>query len=264
MSQAIAANEIEGFVAFLDSPSWEPTSIPGHAKSNDVSVFKRCIPLIFRHAGYGDDAEFFQDGTPDVNGGRPVAMVRIEGDLPEYHSIRRVHRLPPNVRPLAGQWFRMSEGVNARKYGVAKDSRLVVINNYMRFKDGQFSVLPQADAPISYDPNSLEWEPGFLFAFSLAYRYFASMEVGAGNGTSVSIPLSLPQLREVLKDRDKPESGGRRPSLIHLVRQHQRKMEDGDEIRIREHLRGKIECHWRGWDIVLRPSDYDSDRLGGN
>lgn len=267
------ANAIEGFVNFLDAPNWTPGHVHGYNHSKDMSQFRRCIPLTALSGagvGYGDEAVFYGDGTPDLNNGRPFSILRIEDDLPEYHNIKRVRRLPPHVTCLPGEWYSLAQSANTKHLGITNDRRLIVIKEYVRFRAGKFQLMPQSGGEGLGQPNHhldkecAEWAAercGFMFAASLAYRYLASMEIEAGNGTSTSIPLNLGQLREVLRDRDKPESGSRRPALVHLVRQHNRNYEKDELVKVREHLRGKIECHWRGWDVVLRPSDYDVDRL---
>lgn len=72
--------------------------------------------------------------------------------------------------------------------------------------------------------------------------------VGPG---SLSLPIGLDAARTLLGDRDLDEGATRRAALVHLVRAHGRITPSGGVAEVTEHLRGRRECTWRGWQVTL-------------
>jgi hypothetical protein len=187
--------------------------------------------------------------------------------IPPYHVYTRLPTVETRITSLIP-----SDMLNKRMR-----NKFVTQKHYLTVGDGMVDILPlrgvrlinrEVILPGSIEPTTLNSHTKSLIRMALApmamqfqYRYHASMKVSVGEFGSIRIPMSLGQLREVLADRDKPSDGSRRKALLHIVKGHQRQISDGEAVSIREHLRGKIECPWRGHRITLEPSRYDAMRL---
>lgn len=264
---------IEAFVTYADDPRWTAVRQRGFDLHNDMTGFRRSYPLFHMDGvGYENEPHLIMDATPDVTNDRPFSILTIRNDLPAYASLRPIRKIPGDFIPQAGRWYQFDMAMaSAALHGGQGQQTLGSLKRYIALRGGRFhffnrrlaledSVLPVTIVKAG-DDAMMERSCHTVSAAALAYRYFASMEMPLANGTSVALPLSLGQVREVLRDRDKPESGSRRAALLHLVRSHNRKLDDGDVARVREHLRGKEVCHWRGWDVIVRPSDFDAERI---
>lgn len=263
MQTKAAQNTIESFINYIDDGGFTPAHIKGMKTDKDLSSYRRCIPwsTLLEIDPYGEKEFVFPDATLSMVNDAPFAVIRLENDLPQYSSLQRVRRLPPSISLQRGKYYKFSSSGTCGFFGYKGDAnQLVNFTHYLCERDGKYHLLHDSDIMNNNEGTEENLAHG-LSGMALAYSYFATMEIEQANKTSVALPLNLPQLREVLRDRDKPESGSRRPALLHLVRSHKRRLQDGDEIRIKESLRGKISCHWRGWDITLRPSLFDSNRL---
>lgn len=251
---------IDGLIRWMDKPRF-PEKCKGYAFTNDFSTFRRAIPIdAIDEMTAGD--EFFMDNTLDIVGNRPQCITTLckQTLLPLFCSIRRAPRKSGVI---------MQKGVPYQldSSGIKKDggrNKLITLRSFVFLRDGRYYPGSHYDnrvGRIIKTDDSLMKQAKAVSGAALTYYYHGQMEIPLVNGTSISMPLCLDQIREVLKDRDKPETGCRRPALAHLVRQHRRNLKDGEAVRVREHLRGKISCHWRGWDVVIHPSAYDQDRL---
>ena len=81
---------------------------------------------------------------------------------------------------------------------------------------------------------------------------------------SIRVRTSAEGVLDLLRNRDKPILG-RRPALLHWVRDHvrTRTTETGEQVlsKVREHIRGGLQCQWRGMHVHIHPSKSDLTRL---
>lgn len=95
---------------------------------------------------------------------------------------------------------------------------------------------------------------------ALTYRYEWGAQFSIGGSARVILPTTPRGILELFNDRDKPEDRDRRAALRHWVSQHLRKKAGGDFSKVRSHLRGEMRFTWRGFDVEIRPSEYDAER----
>lgn len=128
------------------------------------------------------------------------------------------------------------------------------------------NVRPEGGAPVvaGYRPVDSEMTIGQQAALAqsmaLTYRYEWGAQFSVAGSAKVIVPTTPAGALELFNDRDKPEDRDRRAALRHWVSQHLRKKPGGDFSKVREHLRGNVSFSWRGFDVVLRPSQYDAER----
>lgn len=73
---------------------------------------------------------------------------------------------------------------------------------------------------------------------------------------AIQVPCSATFARRLLSGRDKKCETGRRAALRHFVDHYFRDQETksgDDEVWVRKHLRGAVECAWGGFTVLLRP-----------
>ena len=97
-------------------------------------------------------------------------------------------------------------------------------------------------------------------SMALTYRYEWGAQFSIGKSARIIVPTTPQGALELFNDRDKPQDNDRRAALRHWVRQHLRKKPGGDFSKVREHLRGHTVFSWRGFDVVLRPSQFDLEQ----
>ena len=270
---------IEDFVSYIDDPQLVAKKTRFFNLQLDMSVFRRCFAFDLDIPKDNEDL-FFQDATLSIVNYKPISTVHFQNGFPIFANLRRVSKLPPRVIIQSGVLHKLSMTFNQKDIGVSNKNIMSMRSSFLSERDGRFYTLKKRDCCFgegSFGKDLIEHRMKFgnpleeddhntrnaylLSGLALTNRYHAEMEIEISNGTSVSIPMNLSQIREVLSDRDKKETGSRRPALIHLVSKHSRKISEEDMILVREHLRGKIECKWRGFDIKLHPSQFDCDRL---
>ena len=96
-------------------------------------------------------------------------------------------------------------------------------------------------------------------SMALTHRYEWAVAIGFSDGPKVRLHSDPTGLRAMFRDRDKPETGDRRPALRHWVREHWRQSRNDEEAGhwVRRHLRGRIPFKWYGYDCEIRPSQFD-------
>jgi hypothetical protein len=97
-------------------------------------------------------------------------------------------------------------------------------------------------------------------SIALTYRYEWGAQFSIDGAAKVIIPATPAGIRELFNDRNKPEDRDRRSALRHWVRQHRRAHKLETFSSVREHLRGEVAFQWRGFDVLIRPSQFDIDR----
>lgn len=92
-------------------------------------------------------------------------------------------------------------------------------------------------------------------------RYDWTIEVALSpDRTGVGLATDRDGAADFLAHREK--TNGRRLALVHWVREHYRRgrRDDGDLVKVRDHLRGRTECRWGGYHCRVYPSRYDMER----
>jgi len=92
--------------------------------------------------------------------------------------------------------------------------------------------------------------------------YFWSVQLGWIGLPLIRIPTDPVGAREVFRLRDIPEGKARRAALRHWVEEHWRKdrRDPSEEVKVREHLRGKTVFTWGDLQCIITPSTYDIER----
>lgn len=247
-------DKLESLVEYLHDPAYIPLKHKGFAFTGDFSRFRRCVPV-----EYDELAGVFPDATLEVAGTREQSIFQFDNEgLPQYSNLR-AQKLDPRFKRTAGTSYLLTTTTTLNDWLLCVDFALTNhAGKWIRCPINKQSNI-QGGSP----ERCVEKLAMLISGFSLTERYNAHLEFECGNGASVAIPLGLAQVKEVLRDRDKPETGNRRPALVHLVGQHVRMTSD-DACTVREHLRGKIVCKWRGWDVVVHPPRFDVERLSEN
>lgn len=130
------------------------------------------------------------------------------------------------------------------------------------------NVRPEGGAPVvaGYRPEEGELSIGDRAALAqsmaLTYRYEWGAQFAIEGSARIIVPVTPEGALELFNDRDKPADHDRRAALRHWVSQHLRKKPGGDFSGVRAHLRGATTFNWRGFDVVLRPSQFDEERAG--
>ena len=99
---------------------------------------------------------------------------------------------------------------------------------------------------------------GQTIALTLRYEWGAQFSI-AGS-PKVIVPTTPRGILELFNDRDKPEENGRRTALRHWVNQHIRRANTGSFRHVRSHLRGEMSFKWRGYDVTVKPSQFDTEQ----
>lgn len=97
-------------------------------------------------------------------------------------------------------------------------------------------------------------------SMALTYRYEWGAQFAIDGSARIIVPVTPEGALELFNDRDKPADKDRRAALRHWVSQHLRQKPGGDFSGVRAHLRGATSFNWRGFDVVLRPSQYDEEQ----
>lgn len=97
---------------------------------------------------------------------------------------------------------------------------------------------------------------------ALTMRYEWGAQFSVKGSPKVIVPTTPDGIFELFDDRDKPEDRDRRAALRHWVRQHIRRSKPESFSKVSAHLRGALSFTWRGYDVTVRPSQFDLEVLG--
>ena len=97
-------------------------------------------------------------------------------------------------------------------------------------------------------------------SMALTCRYEWGAQFSLGNSPKIIIPTTPRGILELFNDRDKPEDKNRRDALKHWVKHHTRKTKTYNFTHVQAHLRGATKFNWRGFDVEIRPSQYDIEK----
>lgn len=95
---------------------------------------------------------------------------------------------------------------------------------------------------------------------ALTYRYEWGAQFSIDGSPRVIIPTTPRGILELFNDRNKPADKDRRAALRHWVKQHIRRGKHEGFHGVREHLRGELRFSWRGFDVEVKPSQFDLER----
>lgn len=99
-------------------------------------------------------------------------------------------------------------------------------------------------------------------SMNLTHRYVWGAQFSLDGSLPVIVPSSPAGILELFNDRDKSSNEvNRRSPLRHWVNQHLRKKADS-YTNVVSHLRGNLSFKWRGFDVVIKPAQFDIDRAG--
>jgi hypothetical protein len=117
-----------------------------------------------------------------------------------------------------------------------------------------------AENPDVDEMNSFIIQTSLGIQFTRRYQW--TVELALGTYGSMLVPTDPTGARDVFKFRDIPSGSERRKALRHWVREHYRKrrVDEGDEIKVREHMRGATEFGWHDLNCRIRPSQFDIER----
>lgn len=101
-------------------------------------------------------------------------------------------------------------------------------------------------------------------SIALNQRYDWSAVFSLDGSHPVRLQTDTRGVLALFSDREKPESGDRRPAIRHWVKEHFRRRRSSlDEYTtVRAHLRGNMKFNWRGFAVQICPSDYDRQKNG--
>lgn len=137
----------------------------------------------------------------------------------------------------------------------------------LRFDQAFLKNVPNAGtAPIERYVDKGEDDIGAMCALgqsiALTYRYEWGAQFSIGNSARVVVPTTPQGIRSLFDDRDKPVDRDRRAAIRHWVNEHMRRKPAGSFSSIREHMRGQVKFSWRGFDVEILPSKFDTERVG--
>lgn len=100
-------------------------------------------------------------------------------------------------------------------------------------------------------------------SLELSLRYEWAVTLGYFGCGSVLLPTDPTGIYELFRLRDLEPGQMRRSSLIHWVQEHFRKRRNSPEktIKVKEHIRGKTNLSWGGFNVSIRPPKFDLERL---
>ena len=133
-------------------------------------------------------------------------------------------------------------------------------------EDFMRNVRPEGGAPVvaGHRPEKGELSIGDMAALAqsvaLTYRYEWGAQFAIEGSARIILPVTPEGALELFNDRDKPADSDRRAALRHWVSQHLRQKPGGDFSKVRAHMRGATAFNWRGFDVVLRPSQFDQEQ----
>lgn len=117
-----------------------------------------------------------------------------------------------------------------------------------------------AGHPVDEGEMPLGDRAAMFQSMALTYRYEWGAQFSIDSSAKIIIPVTPAGVLELFNDRNKPQDNDRRAALRHWVSRHMRSTSGGNFSEVRRHLRGETRFSWRGFDVVIRPSQFDEDR----
>lgn len=147
----------------------------------------------------------------------------------------------------------------------AKWKTAMPIKHDAAFMDG---VKDAGMAPIQRYVDTGENDVGIRVAMgqsiALTHRYEWGAQFSFPGSPKVIVPTTPRGILELFNDRDKPESLDRRKALKHWVSEHIRRAKCGSFQHVISHLRGELKFSWRGFDVEIKPAQFDLEKIEAN
>lgn len=227
--------------------------------------FRRIEPLIATEA-YGEYADSYVMFPPgevrpgDLDGPLRVAMATSNLDDSDGFAVCRLRELePPQYRGRVHRAYR--HVVDNSSLVINSDGTGVVQRALLGSNDGaRWTTASGLYHEDFFEEESRRVQMGYSLQFT--QQLFWHVELGWEGYPTVLIPTDAVGVREVFRLRDIPEGKARRAALRHWVHEHMRKSrrDDGDEIKVREHLRGATKFRWNGMICNIEVSKSDAER----
>ena len=123
-------------------------------------------------------------------------------------------------------------------------------------------------APIQRYVDTGENDVGIRVAMgqsiALTHRYEWGAQFSFPGSPKVIVPTTPRGILELFNDRDKPESLDPRKALKHWVSEHIRRAKCGSFQHVISHLRGELKFSWRGFDVEIKPAQFDLEKIEAN
>jgi hypothetical protein len=123
---------------------------------------------------------------------------------------------------------------------------------------GKWEALASHDREV-VDPDGQAQVASAACMTAFTFRYEWCVRFAYDSAPDFSLRVTPHAALVLFRDRDKPSEKSRRDSLLHWVRAHMRSRGES-AAHVREHLRGAVPFHWRGFTCTIRPSKFDIDR----
>lgn len=205
---------------------------------------------------------FYMDVTPSENGGNINSGIITDGNFftfknIKYKDVRGYVKFDPRnlVRCDMGAFGGKdtSKVAITNIYATSDFKTFELLNNDPR----KFSVAGRGKVGniLSGSETTDRFTDKALAAMSVCTHidsckeYFDTIEVSTSN-TRVVFPTTPEGSRDILKMRDVPEGKRRRESIINWVSEHVRSI-NGDDHKVKKHLRGKESFTWLGYNISV-------------
>lgn len=207
------------------------------------------------HSGlHGEEAIMNQDDTHTaLRPWRSMAVIYSENI---QQAVARVSRLPKSAQrgfvkipghAVSMEYFDAPRGGNQFMVLYYQEKWVVVAQRGNRLRHPTDD--PEMQATIRCALGTVLWRE---YMWSATFHFERS--------APVVIPTDPRGALTLFRLRDKPDGMTRRPALRHWVSEHLRKIPSGDQIPVREHLRGRTVFEWSGVRVELAPSAFDAER----
>jgi hypothetical protein len=202
---------------------------PDFASGNDVD-WTQPLGLLTRHTEFRE--------TPNFQ----ATQVRI-ASLAELRGKGKI--LTPRVVALDLAWFE-------------DDGRTSTETLYFSFITGQWKMIWPRDVGTIDFAGKLK----LLTQVQFERRYLWRAVIGTPSAPSISFNTDSEGARKLFKLRDVPEGKERRPYIRDWISEHWRTKPSNpeDSIRVREHLRGRTQFTWCGYQVSIIPSPFDLEK----
>lgn len=205
-------------------------------------------------------------GTTGVKGGWPDGSYQVSRAEVLNHALAR--RLGCSRFSKHMLWHRMAvfaEGAAHRREEFAAHIGGAWVNarpNPLYAQRSGRTMRLEAASPVLRS-REIENTSSIALSVALTERYEWAVAVGFDDGPKLRLHSDPSGLRAMFRDRDKPETGDRRPALRHWVREHLRRKRSNpdDAAWVRKHFRGRVAFSWRGYDCEIRPSQFDIEQF---
>lgn len=195
---------------------------------------------------------------------------------PDFAYASRLKKLPWHAEPLpgiayeCGLAFRFSSGhlfwmgfyitINPET-GIVRACHELIHEPIEVPKRGSYTRKKWAVSPFAseaWGKNEDERNDALARIFANAFRFWQEKDsmwsVGVRrDGRRVTFCVQPTDTKRYFKDRDKQAltSSGKRRPIIHFVNEHDREVEPGKTVKVKEHIRGLRQFYWKGYECAV-------------